>query len=372
MSDTDPQAPDNVEDAVDETAAETSNEATTIVRPEGFPQAGDPQVARLLEAILFAAAEPLDEATIAARLPDGADVAALIGEVAEIYANRGVNLVEAGGKWFFRTAEDLAPMMRVYSQQARKLSRAAIETLAICAYHQPITRAEMEEIRGVGLSKGTIDMLFEQGWIMPRGRRQTPGKPVTWGTTEKFLVDFGLTSLEALPGVDELKAAGLLDKRPAIQITDAALPLENDEPMQGESGEGNPLAEDDRLMVDAAADFDNGAPNLPRAEQNSGDDAEDEDDDGGDDESDEDEEDEDFDDEDSDDDESDDDESDDDESDDDESDDDESDDDESDDDESDDDESDDDEDDDFDDDDDDGDEDDDDDDDEDKDKRRDA
>ncbi|HEU0069957.1 MAG TPA: SMC-Scp complex subunit ScpB [Alphaproteobacteria bacterium] len=289
MSDTDPQAPDNVEDAVDETAAETTSaEATTIVRPEGFPQAGDPQVARLLEAILFAAAEPLDEATIAARLPDGADVPALIAEVAEIYANRGVNLVEAGGKWFFRTAEDLAPMMRVYSQQARKLSRAAIETLAICAYHQPITRAEMEEIRGVGLSKGTIDMLFEQGWIMPRGRRQTPGKPVTWGTTEKFLVDFGLTSLEALPGVDELKAAGLLDKRPAIQITDAALPLENDEPMQGESGEGNPLAEDDRLMVDAAADFDNGAPAMARAEQNSGGDAEDEDE-GGDDEDDEDE-----------------------------------------------------------------------------------
>ncbi len=293
MSDTDPQAPDNVEDAVDETAAETTSaEAakveTVIVRPEGFPQAGDPQVARLLEAILFAAAEPLDEATIASRLPDGADVAALIAEVAEIYANRGVNLVEAGGKWFFRTAEDLAPMMRVYSQQARKLSRAAIETLAICAYHQPITRAEMEEIRGVGLSKGTIDMLFEQGWIMPRGRRQTPGKPVTWGTTEKFLVDFGLTSLEALPGVDELKAAGLLDKRPAIQITDAALPLENDEPMQGESGEGNPLAEDDRLMVDAAADFDNGAPNFPRAEENSGGDAEDEDG-GGDDEDDEDE-----------------------------------------------------------------------------------
>lgn len=318
MSDTDPQAPEQVEASVEETAeaaaAESGSDETVIVRPEGFPQAGDPQVARLLEAILFAAAEPLDEATIAARLPDGADVAALIAEVAEIYANRGVNLVEAGGKWFFRTAEDLAPMMRVYAQQARKLSRAAIETLAICAYHQPITRAEMEEIRGVGLSKGTIDMLFEQGWIMPRGRRQTPGKPVTWGTTEKFLVDFGLTSLEALPGVDELKAAGLLDKRPAIQITDAALPLENDEPMQGESGEGNPLAEDDRLMVDAAADFDNGAPNPPRAEENSGDDAEDEE---GDDDADEDE---DFDDEDSDDD---DDESDDDDSDDDDSDDDE-------------------------------------------------
>ena len=242
---------------------------------EGAPQAAgesDPQLARLLEAVLFASAEPMDEATIASRLPEGADVAALIAEVEALYAHRGVNLVQAGGKWFFRSAEDLAPMLRVYASQARKLSRAAIETLAICAYHQPITRAEMEEIRGVGLSKGTIDMLFEQGWIMPRGRRQTPGKPVTWGTTEKFLVDFGLASLEALPGVDELKAAGLLDKRPAIQITDAALPDDNDEPMQGESGEGNPLAEDDRLMEDAAADFDHGAPATAKSEDAEGED----------------------------------------------------------------------------------------------------
>ncbi|HEY4135216.1 MAG TPA: SMC-Scp complex subunit ScpB [Alphaproteobacteria bacterium] len=220
----------------------------------------DPQLPRLLEAILFASAEPMNEEMIAARLPEGTDVPALIAEVVAIYENRGVNLVQAGGKWMFRSAEDLAPMMRVFASQARKLSRAAIETLAICAYHQPITRAEMEEIRGVGLSKGTLDMLFEQGWIMPRGRRQTPGKPVTWGTTERFLVDFGIESLAALPGVDELKAAGLLDKRPAIQITDAALPFTDDEIPQGENGEGNPLAEDDRLMDDAVADLDLGAP----------------------------------------------------------------------------------------------------------------
>ena len=271
MSDTDPQVSETT--APDATAPETS--------PGGER---DPQLLRLLEAVLFASAEPMDDATIATRLPEGVDIAALIAELVASYANRGVNLVQAGGLWMFRTAEDLAPMMRVYATQARKLSRAAIETLAICAYHQPITRAEMEEIRGVGLSKGTIDMLFEQGWIMPRGRRQTPGKPVTWGTTEKFLVDFGLDSLEALPGVDELKAAGLLDKRPAIQITDAALPLEDDEPPQGENGEGNPLAEDDRLMEDAAADFDHGAPTVATSD----DDGDTSDDDSDDDDSDED------------------------------------------------------------------------------------
>jgi segregation and condensation protein B len=216
-------------------------------QPEGETEAQtgelDPQLLRLLEAVLFASAEPMDEATIATRLPEGSDVPRLVAALAEQYENRGVNLVQAGGKWLFRTAEDLAPAMRVYANPQRKLSRAAIETLAIVAYHQPITRAEMEEIRGVGLSKGTIDMLFEQGWITPRGRRQTPGKPVTWGSTDKFLTDFGIESLESLPGMDELKAAGLLDKRPAIQITDAALP-EEEEPLSPE--------EQERLAEDAA------------------------------------------------------------------------------------------------------------------------
>lgn len=269
MSDTDPQAPEGTEMTAPDAPQEVESQAVA-------PQATDPQMLRLLEAVLFASAEPIDESVIATRLPEGTDVPALIAELVAIYANRGVNLVQAGGLWMFRTAEDLAPMMRVYATQARKLSRAAIETLAICAYHQPITRAEMEEIRGVGLSKGTIDMLFEQGWIMPRGRRQTPGKPVTWGTTEKFLVDFGIESLEALPGIDELKAAGLLDKRPAIQITDAALPFSDDELPQGENGEGNPLAEDDRLMDDAAADFDNGAPAIVTNDEDESDDEDDE------------------------------------------------------------------------------------------------
>jgi segregation and condensation protein B len=213
---------------------------------EASSNAPDPQLLRLLEAVLFASAEPMDEATIATRLPEGSDVPGLIAALVEIYANRGVNLVQAGGKWLFRSAEDLAPAMRVYANPQRKLSRAAIETLAIVAYHQPITRAEMEEIRGVGLSKGTIDMLFEQGWITPRGRRQTPGKPVTWGSTDKFLTDFGIESIESLPGMDELKAAGLLDKRPAIQITDAALPAE-EEPLSPEEQEK--LAEDAAFLA---------------------------------------------------------------------------------------------------------------------------
>lgn len=207
----------------------------------------DPQLLRLLEAVLFASAQPMSEAVIATRLPEGSDIPRLLAALVEIYAHRGVNLVQAGGFWLFRSAEDLAPQMRVFANPQRKLSRAAIETLAIIAYHQPITRAEMEEIRGVGLSKGTIDILFEQGWITPRGRRQSPGKPVTWGSTKQFLTDFGIESLDSLPGMDELKAAGLLDKRPAIQITDGALPIDEEEPLSPEEQEK--LAEDAAFLA---------------------------------------------------------------------------------------------------------------------------
>jgi segregation and condensation protein B len=183
----------------------------------------DNQHLRLVEAVLFAASEPLDEMTIATRLPDGADVTALLAKLARLYENRGVNLTRAGGHWGFRTAPDLAAQLRVHTSVPRKLSRAAIETLAIIAYHQPVTRAEIEEIRGVGLSKSTLDILFEAGWIGPKGRRRSPGRPVTWATANSFLHDFGLESLEDLPGVDELKAAGLLDKRPAIDIAGGVL-----------------------------------------------------------------------------------------------------------------------------------------------------
>lgn len=172
------------------------------------------QQIRLLEALLFASDKPLGAPVLAERLPDGADVPALLEELQGLYANRGVHLVEVGDGWAFRTADDLSAHMTVEREVPRKLSRAAIETLAIVAYHQPVTRAEVEEIRGVALSRGTIDTLLEAGWIRPKGRRRAPGKPVTWGTTPAFLDHFGLEDLTALPGVEELKAAGLLDLRP--------------------------------------------------------------------------------------------------------------------------------------------------------------
>lgn len=178
----------------------------------------DPQHLRLLEAILFSSAETMTEQKLAERLPDGADLSVLLLELRNRYADHGVNLVRAGKTWAFRTASDLAPLLRVDRRIERKLSRAAVETLAIIAYHQPLTRAEVEEIRGVQLSKGTLDVLLDQGWIRPKGRRQTPGRPVTWGTAEAFLDHFGLESLSDLPGIDDLKAAGLLDTRPAIQV----------------------------------------------------------------------------------------------------------------------------------------------------------
>ncbi len=174
------------------------------------------QQVRLVEAILFAAAEPLDEATIAGHLPTDTDVKALMGDVAELYANRGVSLVQVGGKWAFRTAEDLAPRLRIERDTQRKLSRAAVETLAIVAYHQPVTRAEIEDIRGVTVSRGTLDVLVEAGWVRPGRRRSTPGRPLTWVTTEAFLDHFGLAEVRDLPGLKELKLSGLLDARPAI------------------------------------------------------------------------------------------------------------------------------------------------------------
>ncbi|MCG8509252.1 MAG: SMC-Scp complex subunit ScpB [Rhodospirillales bacterium] len=177
----------------------------------------DGQHLRLLEAILFAASEPLAEKVLAERMPDGADLPALLAELGRVYANRGVNLHKAGKAWAFRTAPDLGPQLALQRQKVRKLGRAMVESLAVIAYHQPVTRAEVEEIRGVGFNRGTLDALFEAGWIRPVGRRRTPGRPVTWGTTDNFLDHFGLESLRDLPGLDELKAAGLLDKRPAIE-----------------------------------------------------------------------------------------------------------------------------------------------------------
>jgi segregation and condensation protein B len=173
------------------------------------------QQLRLIEALLFAASEPLDEAALARHLEDAAEIPELLGELAESYSGRGVNLVRLAGGWAFRTAADLAPKLRMERPVVRKLSRAAVETLAVIAYHQPVTRAEIEDIRGVALAKGTIDTLMEAGWVRPRGRRAAPGRPLLWVTTPGFLAHFGLDNLSELPNLDELRGAGLLDLAPA-------------------------------------------------------------------------------------------------------------------------------------------------------------
>ncbi|HEX3885574.1 MAG TPA: SMC-Scp complex subunit ScpB [Stellaceae bacterium] len=174
---------------------------------------------RVIEALLFAAAEPVAEEVLSLRLGDGADVPALLAELAAFYEGRGVNLVRRGGGWVFATAPDLAPALRQERAVVRGLSRAAVETLAVIAYHQPITRAEIEAIRGVALGRGTLDRLLEAGWVRPKGRRESPGRPLNWVTTPNFLTHFGLGDLRELPGVDELRAAGLLEIGPTV-LTD--------------------------------------------------------------------------------------------------------------------------------------------------------
>ena len=213
------------------------------------PQAR-PEELRLLEALLFASAEPLDQATLAKRMPEGVDVKAALARLQADYASRGVNLVKIANKWTFRTAGDLAWLMTRESTETRKLSRAAIEVLAIIAYHQPVTRAEIEEIRGVITSKGTLDVLLETGWIRPRGRRKTPGRPLTFGTTETFLSQFTLEALTDLPGLEELKGTGLLDSR---LPTGFSVPSPSDDPALRE--DEDPLeAGDLELTLAPAAD----------------------------------------------------------------------------------------------------------------------
>lgn len=180
------------------------------------------QQLRLIEALLFAAAEPIGEDTLMAHLEEEADALDLVRELAEHYAGRGVNLVRLAGGWAFRTAPDLASKLRIERPVTRKLSRAAVETLAVIAYHQPVTRAEIEQIRGVAVAKGTIDALMEARWVRPKGRRTGPGRPLLWVTTKDFLVHFGLDSLTDLPGLDELRAAGLLDLAPIVLVEQSA------------------------------------------------------------------------------------------------------------------------------------------------------
>jgi segregation and condensation protein B len=199
---------------------------------------------RIVEALLFASSEPLAPSDLAPYLGEGADAEALLLELQTRYAPRGVNLVRRGEKWAFRTAEDLGFLLRREHTENKTLSRAALETLAIIAYHQPATRAEVEEVRGVATGRGTLDLLMEAGWVRMRGRRRTPGRPVTYGTTEAFLDHFGLDSLADLPGLEELKGAGLLSSRlpPNMQI-----PLPFDGPLRDDE---DPLDPDDLDMGD--------------------------------------------------------------------------------------------------------------------------
>jgi segregation and condensation protein B len=187
---------------------------------------------RLLEAILFASAEPLSTDMLTKQLPPDANALQILQDIKTIYAMRGVNLVETDGFWSFRTAPDLSGYMKITRQPRRKLPRAAAEVLAIIAYHQPVTRAEIESIRGVETSKGTLDILLELGWVRPGKRRETPGRPLTWNTTQDFLSHFNFETLNDLPGLDELKASGLLDARPVLATLSA----------DGESVSADPLA----------------------------------------------------------------------------------------------------------------------------------
>lgn len=216
--------------------------------------------ARLIEGLLFASPDALDEAAIAERLPAGADVAGVLEQLKQHYENRGVQLVKVAGRWRFQTAPDVAPVLETRRVEPRKLSRAALETLAIIAYHQPCTRAEIEDIRGVVVSKGSLDQLLEIGWVRLKGRkRDAPGRPVLFATTPAFLEHFGLESVSDLPGLSDLKAAGLLDARlpPGFNVpTPADAHAENDDE-DDENGESAEFSQDflgDETQESAASD----------------------------------------------------------------------------------------------------------------------
>ena len=209
------------------------------------PRADRNQHLRIVEALLFAASEALSTDQLTKHLPEGADIDGLLADLQANYQNRGVNLVQVAGKWMLRTADDLSFLLRRESVEQKRLSKAALETLAIVAYHQPVTRAEIEDIRGVAISKGTLDMLLEIGWVRMRGRRRTPGRPVTYGTTEAFLTQFGLNDPSDLPGVQELKGAGLLDANLPPGF-DVPAPRAGDELMPDE----DPLDAEDQMPLD--------------------------------------------------------------------------------------------------------------------------
>ncbi len=199
--------------------------------------------ARIVEAVLFAAPEPLTVAQLRAVVPGDADMGAALAELQTLYAGRGVTLKDIDGRWAFRTADTVAPHLYQFRREEKKLSRAALETLAIIAYHQPVTRTEIENIRGVAVAKGTLDLIMEMGWIKPGKRREIPGRPLTWLTTPAFLDHFGLSNLNELPGMDDLKAAGLMDTRPAIETLPDLF-----------AGEDAALAADAGVTLDAQED----------------------------------------------------------------------------------------------------------------------
>ncbi len=249
--------PDDEEEA-NVTAEDTSVEEVTE------PEAGMPVVAnvdhlRLIEALLFASSEPLTVNAIRERMPDDADVGGLLMELQAMYEGRGVSLLNMDGNWAFRTSADLSDALSMKKDVQRKLSKAAMETLAIVSYHQPVTRPEIENIRGVAISNGTLDVLMECGWVKPGRRRESPGRPLTWVTTPAFLDHFGLTTLNDLPGMDELKSSGLLDARPAIDVTTGSLFGAEDEMLAEDLSDADFDDEEDDDAYDASADAQDGA-----------------------------------------------------------------------------------------------------------------
>ena len=255
----------STKDKVEQRQADIREAAGTLqlALPENvmrLPSAGRREMLRVIEALLFAASEPLGEAVLSEHLPEGEDVRTLLEELETFYAGRGIQLVRVAGKWAFRTAEDLAFLLERYAVDERRLSRAALETLAIIAYHQPVTRAEIEEIRGVTTSKGTLDVLLETGWIKLRGRRRGPGRPITYGTTPEFLNHFGFDNIKDLPGLGELRGAGLLDGNLppgfTVPVPDDSEALHEDEEPLGDD-------EDFELALEGDSDTEMAAPIPP-------------------------------------------------------------------------------------------------------------
>lgn len=261
------------DDAAEEEASASEDNAE--FDPNSIPES---DLIRTLEAMLFASAQPLSLGTIRERLPEGADIGGMLIELQKTYEGRGVSLVNMEGNWAFRTAPELGSALQLKRDVRRPLSRAAMETLAIVAYHQPVTRAEIENIRGVVTSGGTLDILMEAGWVKPGRRREAPGRPLTWVTTTQFLDQFGLQTLTDLPGLDDLKASGLLDRRPAIDATTSDLfeQMEAEDEAAAAAEEDVAMTEEELAELKAGSDDEDGAAEFSSDESDDEDDADDE------------------------------------------------------------------------------------------------